>query len=180
MPRHLVFGRRRNREGMPHSMNCQTCRGKGYIECLKCSGTGKIDQQGCLTCAKTGQVRCPTCSASHFVGDSFSVSWDDAKKEYDVLLTFPRENEIPSEVLPELPSLITKGSMCSCGGQLKISSHSIERNQVGTIFRGKFVCTVCNGANRPVLTKVQESILSVWRSIKKIKVGSFEFEKNGQ
>lgn len=161
-------------------MRCNECKGTGKIECQPCNGSGKVDNVPCKVCGQTGNISCPVCSASKFRGDAVSVTWDDFRKEYDVLLVFSENDAVPSELLPELPAIIAKDSMCSCGGQLRLASHSIERNQAGATFKGKFVCTVCNGADRPVLTKVQSSIQSVWRSIKRIKVGGIEFEKDGQ
>ena len=139
--------------------------------CPKCQGTGQFPRSD-------GNLdRCPVCAAPVWGDDAFYIGWDDSKKQYDVLLTFAKGNEIPAALLTELPARIVEGSRCSCGGLLRIATHSLKRFPWGTVFRGQFVCTVCKGVKRPIITKVQEGILSVWRSIRKVRVGGFEFEK---
>lgn len=139
--------------------------------CPKCRGTGLIRRPD------GNPVRCPVCAVSTWGGDAFYIGWDDSKKQYDVLLTFPKGQAVPPTLLAQMPARIVEGSRCSCGGLLRVATHSIKRTSGGTIFRGYFICTACKGSERPILGKIQEGILSVWRSITKVKVGGFEIEK---
>eukprot|EP00262_Sarcandra_glabra_P021360 TRINITY_DN898_c0_g1_i1.p1 TRINITY_DN898_c0_g1~~TRINITY_DN898_c0_g1_i1.p1 ORF type:complete len:118 (+),score=14.36 TRINITY_DN898_c0_g1_i1:81-434(+) len=52
----------------PAAKGCQTCRGKGAIECPGCKGTGKNKKNGniferwkCFDCQGFGMKSCPNC-----------------------------------------------------------------------------------------------------------------------
>ena len=142
-----------------------------YLCCPKCGGAGLVkDTDG-------SQYRCPVCMALVWADDSFSVKWDDSKKEFDVLLTFSNSAVEDVKQISKLPSLIAENSQCSCGGLLRVTNHAFKTTKEGIIFSGSFVCTTCRGENRPIISKVQDGILSVWTSLKKVKIGSIEIEK---
>jgi hypothetical protein len=94
--------------------------------CPKCGGAGLVLGIG------GNYYRCPVCMAPMWGDNSFSIEWDDAEKQYDVLLTFPKGSLRDASQLTRLPSLIMEGSRCSCGGLLRVANHSF-RNVEGNI-----------------------------------------------
>jgi len=142
-----------------------------YLPCPKCAGAGLVKDAGGT------QHRCPVCMALVWADDSFSVKWDDSKKEFDVLLKFARDVVKDVKQITKLPTLIAENSQCSCGGLLRVTNHAFKTTKEGIIFSGSFVCTACKGENQPMISKIQDGILSVWTSLKKVKVGSIEIEK---
>jgi hypothetical protein len=86
-----------------------------------------------------------------------------------------------SLILSKIPVTMAKNTTCTCGSNMKLTNHFLNKKGNILEFSGEYICEKCEKSKNTFIQKIGRSLISFWAKTKKISIGTtgVTYEKEG-